>query len=66
MQIISRRAFRFADTVISTDAAGNVEAKERAHVIVQPGYRPVEVPDWAKDDATFKAGVAAELIEVLN
>ena len=65
MQIISRRAFRFADVEVTTDADGNVEAKERAHVIVQPGYRPVEVPEYVKDDATFKAALAAELIEVL-
>ena len=66
MQIICKQAFRFADAVISTDADGNVEAKERAHIIVQPGYRPVEVPAYVKDDATFKAGVAAELIEVIS
>lgn len=65
MQIISRRAFRFADAVITTDADGNLEAKERAHVIVQPGYRPVEVPEYVKDDPTFKAALAAELIEVI-
>jgi len=65
MQIICKQAFRFADTVITTDADGNREAKERAHIIVSPGYRPVEVPAYVKDDPTFKAGVAAELIEVL-
>jgi len=65
MQIISRRAFRFADTVISTDAAGNVEAKERAHVIVSPGYKPVTVEDWAANDATFKAALACGDVEVI-
>jgi len=66
VQIICKQAFRFADTVISTDAVGNVEAKERSSIIVQPGYRPVEVPEYVKDDPTFKAALAAELIEVLN
>ena len=65
MQIISRRAFRFADTVITTDTDGNKEYKERSSIIVQPGYRPVEIPDWAKDDATFKAALACGDVEVI-
>ena len=65
MQIISRKTFRFADTVITTDADGNVEAKERAHVIVSPGYKPVTVEDWAANDATFKAAVACGDVEIL-
>ena len=65
MQIICKQAFRFADTVITTDADGNVEAKERAHIIVQPSFRPTDVPEYVKDDATFKAALAAELIEVI-
>ena len=65
ISIISRRAFRFADTVITTDADGNKEYKERSSIIVQPSYRPTDVPDWAASDATFKAALAAELIEVI-
>jgi hypothetical protein len=65
MQLISRKAFRFADTTLVTDADGNVECKERAAIIVQPTYRPTEVPDWAKDDPTFKAAVACGDVEIL-
>jgi len=66
MQIIVKRAFHFLDATIEPDANGELIQKVRNSLICQPSFRPQTVPDWVKDDRTFKAGVEAELIEVLN
>ena len=65
MQIIVKQAFHFLDAVMEPDTDNNLVRKVRNSMICQPSFRPQNVPDWVANDATFKAGVAAELIEVL-
>ena len=66
MQIICKQALLFKDAIMEPATNGELVEKVRSSIIVQPSYRPTTVPDWVKDDATFKNALAVGSIEVIN